>query len=194
MADARVAIGEKIRQLRDKKGLSLEQTAQRTEMSPELLADIEAGRVSPPLGQIVALANAFKVSLGDLFGDSADAPYCIVRKDERRQVSRFGEARDTAAGYSYQSLGFRKQNRHMEPFLVTLTPGQAPKEPNRHDGEEILFVLEGQVEVSLAGHTDILDPGDFIYYDSTLPHIVACHGEQPATLFAVIYARREMIL
>ena len=78
--------------------------------------------------------------------------------------------------------------------MVTLNPGEVPSEPNQHVGEEILFVLEGQVHVSLAGHTDILQPGDTIYYDSNLPHIVSCHGEQPARLFAVIYARKDMMI
>jgi quercetin dioxygenase-like cupin family protein len=54
--------------------------------------------------------------------------------------------------------------------------------------------LEGQVEVRLADHTDILNPGDSIYYDSTLPHIVSCHGNDPATIFAVIYAKKEMLI
>jgi quercetin dioxygenase-like cupin family protein len=55
-------------------------------------------------------------------------------------------------------------------------------------------VLEGRVEVTLLDHRDILNPGDSIYYDSMLPHIVACHGDKPAKILAVIYAKREMII
>ena len=83
----------------------------------------------------------------------------------------------------------------MEPFLVTLTPAESPQvEPNQHIGEEIIFVLEGKVEVSLLDKTEILNPGDSIYYDSTMPHIVSCHGKEPATILAVIYAKEEIII
>ena len=78
---------------------------------------------------------------------------------------------------------------------MTLTPTETPQvEPNHHIGEEFLFVLEGQVDVSLSGHTDVLNPGDSIYYDSSLPHAVSCHGDDPATIIAVIYARKEMMI
>ena len=190
MTDKGMQLGERARNLRLKKNLSIEQLTERCAISASDLEAIEKSELSPPLGEIVTLAAALQVSLGDLFGDEADSPFCIVRSDKRQSVSRFGAA--TSGGYSYESLGHQKQNRHMEPFLVTLSPDSEPKEPNRHPGEEILFVLEGQVKVRLAEHTDILNPGDSIYYDSNLPHIVSCHGEHPATLMAVIYTEPRM--
>lgn len=83
----------------------------------------------------------------------------------------------------------------MEPFLVTLNPVSGEDaESNQHIGEEFIFVLEGQVKISLLDHEDILHPGDSIYYDSNVPHIISCHGNQPATILAVIYAKEEMII
>ncbi len=83
----------------------------------------------------------------------------------------------------------------MEPFLVTLSPTEAKEiEPNQHIGEEILFILTGEVQVSLLDRTEILYSGDSIYYDSTMPHVVSCHGKEPATMLAVIYAKEEMII
>ncbi|WP_020677758.1 helix-turn-helix domain-containing protein [Geopsychrobacter electrodiphilus] len=188
-------IGEKIKSLRERQELTLEQVAQDAAIPVTVLAAIEAQTATPPLGQIVSLANVFNVPIGEILGGSSDSPFCIVRRDEHKTVERFESSTRTSGGYSYESLGHKKQNRHMEPFLVTLTPSGAPHTtPNQHVGEEILFVLEGQVEVSLAGHTDIFNPGDSIYYDSTLPHVVTCHGDQTATLFAVIYARKDMLI
>ncbi len=184
-------LGERVKNLRQKKTLSIEQLAERSGLAATSIEAIENLELSPPLGEIVLLSSALQVSLGDLLGDEADSPFCIVRSDKRKNVARFGA--ETSSGYTYESLGYQKQNRHMEPFLVTLTPTPEPQsEPNQHAGEEILFVLEGQVKVLLAGHTDILNPGDSIYYDSNLPHIVSCHGDQPATLMAVIYAEKRM--
>ncbi len=195
MSSLNSTIGEKIKSLRIEKGLSLKEVAQQTDLPESFIADIEAHKASPPLGNIVSLAKVFQVPVGDIFGDSADSPFCIVRSDSRKSVARFSSTGSNSGSYSYESLGHQKKNRQMEPFLVTLTPAKdAQIEPNQHIGEEIIFVLEGQVEVTLGDHTDILNPGDSIYYDSNLPHIVSCHGDEPATIFAVIYAKKEMII
>jgi len=189
-------IGERIRSLRKAKGLSIAEVAEQTGIAESTISGIERHMVSPPLGNIISLAKVFGVAVGDFFGDSGDSPYCIVRSDDRKTVSRFNSTDGKAGGYSYQSLGQQKKNRHMEPFLVTITPSDPAEqaEPNQHIGEEILFILEGQVEITLLGKTEILNPGDSIYYDSTMPHVVACHGREPATMLAVIYARDEMII
>lgn len=195
MADPNMKIGDRIKNLRMKRELSIAEVSLKTGLSDSTIAGIEDHSVSPPLGTIIVLAKVFQVPVGDIFGDSADSPFCIVRSGDQNTVSRFSSTAGKPGAYSYKSLGHQKQNRHMEPFLVTLTPADAsPAEPNRHEGEEILFVLEGQVEVRLADHTDILNPGDSIYYDSNLPHVVSCHGREPAKIFAVIYAEKQMLI
>lgn len=195
MPDTDIKIGERIKELRLMRGMSTEDVSLKSGISESTLSGIENHLISPPLGNIISLANAFEVSVGEFFGDSADSPFCIVRSDDRKTVSRFDSAENTSCGYSYQSLGHKKKNRQMEPFLVTLTPGDASSvEPNQHVGEEIIFVLEGKIRVSLADHTDILNPGDSIYYDSSLPHILSCLGDEAATILAVIYAKEEMII
>lgn len=195
MSDQNMRIGEKVRSLRVEQGLSIADVAEQSGVSAETITGIEDHTVSPPLGDIVSLAKAFRVTVGEFFGDSADSPFCIVRSDDRKTVSRFSSTQGKSGGYSYQSLGHQKQNRQMEPFLVTLTPTKTHQTaPNQHIGEEIIFVLEGQVDVRLADHTDTLNPGDSIYYDSTLPHVISCHGDTPATILAVIYARKEMFI
>jgi transcriptional regulator with XRE-family HTH domain len=195
MSDQNMRIGEKVRSLRVEQGLSIADVAEQSGIPAATIAGIENHAVSPPLGDIVSLAKAFRVTVGEFFGDSADSPFCIVRSDDRKTVSRFNSTIGKTGGYSYESLGHQKQNRQMEPFLVTLSPAEIHQTaPNQHVGEEILFVLEGQVDVRLGDHTDTLNPGDSIYYDSTLPHVVSCHGDTSATILAVIYARKEMFI
>jgi len=188
-------IGERIRGLRKAKGMSLADLAAQAEIAEETLYGIEGNLVSPPLGNIISLAKVFGISVGEFFGEGGDSPYCIVRSGDRKTVSRFNSSEGKAGGYSYASLGYKKKNRHMEPFLVTLSPAESKEvEPNQHVGEEILFVLNGEVEIRLLDQTEILCPGDCIYYDSTMPHVVLCHGPEPATMLAVIYANQEMII
>lgn len=195
MADPKKTVGERIRTLRLEKGLTIEDVSAKSGLKGSDVEAIESQAVSPPLGYLVSLAKAFRISLGELFGDDADAPYCIVRSNDRKAVNRFNSADGRSGGYHYESLGHQKQNRQMEPFLVTLEPQQGLRlEANRHDGEEILFVLEGEVEVRLGELADVLGPGDSIYYDSTIPHVVSCRGDRPARILAVIYAKKDMII
>ncbi len=77
----------------------------------------------------------------------------------------------------------------MEPFLVRLQPlAEPPTARSVHDGEEFLYVLSGRVQVCLGTLTDILEEGDSIYYNSTLPHHLHSADEREAMILAVIYA------
>ena len=195
MPDKIVKIGEITKSLRLKNNMTIDDVSKASGLSELIISGIEDHSVSPPLGNIISLAKVFQVTVGEFFGDSADSPFCIVRSDDRKSVSRFSSTGGISGGYGYESLGHQKQNRQMEPFLVTLTPVKSAQvEPNQHVGEEFIFVLEGQVNVRLADHTDILNPGDSIYYDSSLPHVLSCQGDAPATIVAVIYAKKEMLI
>lgn len=189
-----MCVGDKIRCLRIEKKISHADLAGQSGISVADLVKVEENELAPPLGIIINLAKVLAVPVGDLFGDSGDSPYCIVRSDDGAAVSRFDSGANSG-GYQYQGLGQQKRNRQMEPFLVTLNPrGSQDVLANEHIGEEFIYVLEGKVEVSLLDHKDILLPGDSIYYDSNVPHIISCHGEQPAKILAVIYAREEMVI
>lgn len=190
-----MSVGERIRSLRIEKAMSPAELAGKSGISQEDLARVEDNELSPPLGIIINLAKALAVQVGDIFGDSGDSPYCIVRSNNGDAVSRFKSGSTKSCGYSYQGLGQQKRNRQMEPFLVTLNPVENQEVlANDHIGEEFIYVLEGKVEVSLSGHKDILNPGDSIYYDSNMPHVISCHGNEPAKILAVIYAREEMVI
>ncbi len=74
----------------------------------------------------------------------------------------------------------------MEPFLITMVPSEV-KELSTHDGQEFIFVLEGEMRAQVRDQVEILRPGDAVYYDSTNPHLVKCHGDKPAKILAVLY-------
>ena len=182
-------IGEKIRELREKKGLSLQDMANRTGYTSALLSQVENHLISPPLGALIKIAKALEVKVGTFFGEEPRESYAIVRRDERKHISRYASKEGVSYGYAYESLGFDKKDRQMEPFLVTLEPATVKSEKlSTHDGEEFIFVLEGEMEAILGGHKDVLHPGDSIYYDSTIPHKVQCHRDIPTKILAVIWA------
>jgi len=182
-------IGEKIRELREKRGLSLQDMANRTGYTSALLSQVENHLISPPLGALIKIAKALEVKVGTFFGEEPRESYAIVRRDERKHISRYASKEGVSYGYSYESLGFDKKDRQMEPFLVTLEPATVKSEKlSTHDGEEFIFVLEGEMEAILGGHKDVLHPGDSIYYNSTIPHKVQCHRDIPTKILAVIWA------
>jgi transcriptional regulator with XRE-family HTH domain len=183
-----IRVGEKVKVLREEKGLPLKELADLTGFSTALLSQIENHLVSPSLGTMIKLAKALGVRVGDFLGETEGEPFAIVRKDERKTVSRFASKEGVRYGYSYESLGFEKKNRHMEPFIVTLEPATIKSSKTSvHDGEEFIFVLEGEMEVVLGTHTDVLYPGDSIYYDSNIPHRVQCHQDRVTRILAVLY-------
>jgi transcriptional regulator with XRE-family HTH domain len=183
-----IPVGEKIKTLREQKGLLLKDVADRTGFSAALISQMENHLVSPSLGTLIKLAKALDVRVGDFFGESHEDPYTIVRKDEQKTVSRFASKEGVKYGYSYGSLGFDLKNRHMEPFIITLEPATIKtSKTSTHEGEEFIYVLEGEMEVILGNHRDVLYPGDSIYYDSTIPHRVQCHQERNTKILAVLY-------
>lgn len=186
--DESTSVGQRVRKVRKDKNLTLEDVAQRTGLDSEYLDRIETEKVSPPLGALIRLAKALDMKLGRFISTGEIKPFTVVRKDERRVISRYTSAQEDQYGYTYESLAPDKKDRHMEPFVVTLVPSKARTDVSAHAGQEFIYVLEGAMEVTLEDHTEVLYPGDSIYYDSNVPHLVTCHGDQEAVILAVLYA------
>jgi transcriptional regulator with XRE-family HTH domain len=185
------AVGERIRKLREIKGLSLGDVSQRTGISDEMLKSIEADAVAPPLGTLTKLARALEMKMGYLLTGGESRPFVITRKDERQPVSRHATEQQSKYGYSYLSLSPGMRDRNMEPFLVTLSPTAEEMPGSVHEGEEFLFVLEGEMEVTVGEHREILYPGDSIYYQSSIPHLVKCYQDKPTRILAVLFAETK---
>jgi len=188
-----IKVGEKIKKLREEKGISLQEFAQRTGFSSAILSQIENHMVSPPLGTLIAVAKALDVEIGCFFEDVREAPFTIVRHDQRKNISRVASKMGKKYGYSYESLAFDMKGRHMEPFLVTLEPVTVKDgRTYAHEGEEFIFVLEGRMQVQLGDHTDILEPGDSIYFNSMIPHLVLTADDKDTKIVAVIFTGQQI--
>lgn len=183
-----VQVGDRIRRFRESRGLTLQQLADRTGFSAALLTQFENRMTSPPLGSLVKIANALDTSVSALIGGDTGREFSIVRKTDRRIVSRVGPKEGGRTTYTYEALGAEKADRKMEPFLVRLKPlADRHVVHNSHEGEEFLYVLSGRVEVFLDDYADILSEGDCIYYNSRIPHHVHSAEDTEAVILAVIY-------
>ena len=183
------SIGERAQAVRNEKGLTIKDVSQRTGLDVDYLEQVEAQAIAPPLGALIKMAKALDMRLGRFISTGAVKPSTIVRKDQRRVVSRFTSEQGDQYGYTYESLAAEKKDREMEPFIVTLMPSGAKEELSAHTGQEFIYVMEGELEVILNDQKDILYPGDSIYYDSKVPHLVHCHGEKETIILAVLYTK-----
>jgi transcriptional regulator with XRE-family HTH domain len=180
-------LGTRIREAREMHGLTIEDLSSRSGVSVDELERVEANQTIPPLGHLVHLGKALEMKMGYFLSSGEDQPMCVVRSDSRRMVARHGSLRSVQYGYTYESLACQKVNRVMEPFFVTLEPTDFG-EFSSHDGQEFLFVLEGEIRAQVGKQVEVLRAGDAVYYDSTQPHLVKCYGKTPAKILAVIHA------
>ena len=183
-------LGDRVRNAREMRGLTLQDVGSRTGISVDTLKQVESNETIPPLGELVKLGKALEMKMGYFISPGVDKPIAVVHADQRRPVARHGERKRERSGYSYESLAPEKANRLMEPFLVTLSPTDV-EEPSTHDGQEFLFVLEGQMMARVGDKTEFLEPGDAIYYDSSQPHFVKCVGGGATKILAVLYPGSE---
>jgi len=180
-------LGERIRKAREMRGLTLEDISSRTGIDVDTLKRMESGEMTPPLGQLIRLGKALDMKMGYFISPGVDKPMTVVRTDQRQPISRYGEKRSEQYGYVYESLAPEKGNRLMEPFIVTLLPTDT-EELSTHDGQEFLFVLEGEMKVQVGDQIEFLRSGDAVYYDSNQPHLVKSVGGNKTTILAVLYA------
>ena len=178
-------IGERIRKIRQEKGLSLEELSRLTGFEVDFLARMEKSEVQPQLGTVIKLSKALDSAFGRLISGVGDQLYSITRKDERRTVSRSTSQTGKKHVYVYKSLASDVKGRHMEALLVQLS--EVPdKEISIHDGEEFIFVLDGVVLLEIGDDAYELEPGDTAYYLSTTPHHISAKSGK-ATIIAVMY-------
>jgi transcriptional regulator with XRE-family HTH domain len=183
----KTSVGERIREAREQRELTLADLSSRTGISVETLDRVESGKATPPLGALVRIGRALEMQMGYFVSGAADKPLSVVRAESRPKVARRTQKAAEQYGYVYESLAPEKANRLMEPFLVTMTPTKFG-ELSIHEGQEFIFVLEGAISVKVEGETEVLRAGDSVYYDSSHPHLVKCHGKEPAKILAMIYA------
>jgi transcriptional regulator with XRE-family HTH domain len=191
-------VGEKIKRLREGANLSIQELADRADISATELERIEQDMISPALGVLVKICEGLRIRLGHFFDQGPRKLYSLVRAEDAGSVTRFASKSGTDYGYEYRSLASEKRERGMEPFLVTSSPPSDPTgEPveleglSTHSGEEFIYVLEGEIEVQLQDQSFVLKPGDSLYYDATVPHRVLHRGDKVSRVVAVMHVPRD---
>lgn len=171
--------GAKMKQLRELKKISFEQLANKTGFSQRYLKDIEDGIAIPPVSAVIQIAKALAVDSGSFL--SAEEQQA---SEKRRRESFYKRTQ----AYSYKTLTPDAETRHMKAFLVTIDPKQVHKMVEyRHEGEEFIYVLKGQVEVMVGENQNILKRGQTLHFDSGIAHKLRNLSKEETQLLVVLY-------
>lgn len=176
-----INVGQRIRTLREGQNLSLRALAERSSLSINAISQIERGENSPTVSSLHLLSSALGVSIADLFKDKRQQAVVYIRTEER--------LRSQARGVSMESLGIGLPNQQLEPFLVTIAPGvDNTDQPITHNGEELVYCLDGEIDYFVAGQVYPLNAGRSLIFDATQPHYFRNRSTGPVQLLMVFLA------
>jgi len=154
------AVGAWLRKLRLQRSLSLAQVAQSVGISVGFLSALERSQMSASVGTLRKLARFYKTNILDFF-DHAEASSRLVSPGERKILE---------AGQGVQMELLAWGNTMMEPHLFRIAPSAGSGESYSHEGEEFLYVLRGELQISVEEKEYRLKAGDSFYFESSSPH------------------------
>src|SRR5712671_2056502 len=155
-----VAIGAHLRQLRSKRRLSLAQVAKTVGISVGFLSALERSQMSGSVGTLRKLARFYKTNILDFF-EATEGSSRQVRPDQRKVL-------EAGPGVRMELLAWG--NTVMEPHLFRVAPQAESGDSYAHEGEEFLYVLRGELAITLHGEQYRLRQGDSFYFESATPH------------------------
>jgi transcriptional regulator with XRE-family HTH domain len=160
-------IARRIRQFRMDRGMTLQQLSAATGFSKGLLSKIENCVVSPPIGTLARIAEAFDVHISDFFGSEESRPDTVFfPRSARRKVHSHG----SSLNYQYELLAPGLRRREMQPMLVTIDGSNSRFGLQQHAGEQFIFMIEGSMQYVVGERSYKVDPGDVLYFDARSPH------------------------
>lgn len=170
------AIGPRLRAVRALHGLSQRELARRAGVTHATISLIETERVSPSVSSLKKVLDGIPLSLADFF--------TLDVSERRRVFYRAGELPDMGSGdITFALLGADRQQRAMTILHETYQPGaDTGEEMLSHAGEEGGVVVRGEIELTVAGQTQRLGPGDGYYFESRLPHRFRNPGNVPCDI------------
>lgn len=183
MNDQLIEIGARLRALREDCELSAHTMAGKLGVSLEEYEAYERGENDFSFSFLYNAAQVLGVDVLDIM--SGDTPKlktaCLVRAGEGYTVNR-------REAYEYKHLAFTFKDKLAEPFMVTVQPEDhsTTAEQHGHEGQELNYMVEGEMELYIGGMRYVLHEGDSIYFDSSEPHGMRALGGKPAKFLAVV--------
>ncbi|NUK60074.1 helix-turn-helix domain-containing protein [Streptomyces lunaelactis] len=174
-APALPEVAPRLRELRRRRGLTLEAAAQRAGLSPAHLSRLETGRRQPSLPMLLGLARIYGTTVAELLGEPAPERDPVIRARRREPAA--------ADGWTYHRAG--GPGRAMQALRLVVPYGTQGDLVRVHPGEEWLYVMNGRLRLSLGDTVHELAPGDSAHFDSLTPHRIAAATPEGAELLFV---------
>jgi transcriptional regulator with XRE-family HTH domain len=191
MSNNNSALGSKIKGIRESRNLSVEEIAESSGLTVDQINSIENDENLPSLGPLIKIARAMGVRLGTFMDDNdALGPVICRAKDREKEssISFSNGAVDARKHMEYHPLAQQKAGRHMEPFVIDINPEDKTEfNLSAHEGEEFIYVMNGEVEIEYGKEKYTLHEGDSIFYDSIVKHHVHGAPGKSAKILAVVY-------
>jgi transcriptional regulator with XRE-family HTH domain len=161
-------LGARIKALRTERALQQRQLAEKAELTPSMVSQIESGRLTPSLNTLRRLADALGVTIGTLFDGQPAGSIVVSRSKDRPVVSFDGSTEQWAvlgAGLFHGKIRavvstLAPKSRGVTTDKVVIQPGQM----------KLFYVLEGRVALHYNGDREVLDEGDSALLDGGSPH------------------------
>ncbi|USD42974.1 helix-turn-helix transcriptional regulator [Vibrio sp. SCSIO 43135] len=177
-------LGQRIKDLRAKMGLTLEEASQRTGLARSTLSKIENEQISPTFQAMQKLAVGLQIDMPQLF----EPPRKKVATG-RRDISRSGQGKPhPTPTYEHELLATQLSNKKMMPFKSRVHARNFEEYNDwvRHDGEEFLLILSGDVLFYSEFYEPVaMSEGDSVYYDANMGHMLVSTSEEDAHILWV---------
>lgn len=176
-------IASRLKGLRDVLEITEEQVAADCHLDADVYRTYESGHVDIPVSVLFNIARTYGIEMTALL--TGEEPhmhgYSLTRKMQGPQVDR-------SVAYKYHALAANFINRKADPFMVTVEPKDplSPIPLNAHKGQEFNYILKGRLKLIITGKEMILEEGDSIYFDSSLPHGMIALDEKECQFLAII--------
>lgn len=172
-----ISIGDKIKQLRIKLGLTQKELAVRTELSKGFISQLERDLTSPSIATLMDILETLGTNIRDFFNESIEDKIVFTPDDIFVQ--------EDENGYEIQWLVTTSQKNSMEPIMLTLVPGGKSANQNPHEGEEFGHVLSGTATLCIGNRRLKVKKGDSFYFKPTDQHWLENNGKLTAKLLWV---------
>lgn len=182
-------IGKKIKVFREFRQISINDLALSSNLDVSQLEHIENVGNVPSLGHLIKISRALGVRLDTFLDDQEQIGPVIVKASDKKASMSFSTKDDKNTEHlNFFSLAANKSSRHMEPFIIEIEPQKEPDyKLSTHEGEEFIFVLEGEIEINYGRDIFIMNQGDSIYLDSIVAHNIHAAGNKSAKILGVVY-------
>lgn len=182
MAQEQDALAMRVKRFRENNNMSVRALAARVGVTPSFIYQLEQGKVSASYSTLKSIASALHTSVSVLAGDEVPTEWFLVKKHDRRKLVLDG------TGMAYELLNFTgARAKRMHPLFFTLDAGAEERGTlYEHEREEFVFLIEGQLEIVMAGKKYTLEGGDALYFMFERPEVIRNTGESKAQGILVV--------